>query len=401
MSKGGGSQGTNSTVTQTTTNLPPYAEEYYRGLMQRTAFETAQPYEEYGGQRLAYFSPAEQEAMGRMNQLGVSGDPAAFQQAQNVAAGVAGDQLGGGGINTGRMPINYEPGSPEAIAYEASQRQVGFDPGSLADPEMLARYADPYMQQVVDIQKREANRQADIRKSGIGTQSAASGSLGGYREAIMRSENERNLMQQTGDIQARGSQEAFRNAQQAFNADRSANAQLEQFSQGQFGLNAQNQQFSAQLEAHKYEIYEQAKQKLQEYGLKGRELENAAQIAASQADLAGQQNQLGAADLLGGFGQQQQNMELDRLNAMLQSGQAERGMMQQGLDQGYNDFLRQQAFPREQLSFLNAMLQGQGLAPGSTVATYGPQASTGQQLLGGGIGTLGLIQALQGKGGGG
>ena len=76
-----------------------------------------------------------------------------------------------------------------------------------------------------------------------------------------------------------------------------------------------------------------------------------------------------------------------------------RGLIQQGLDTGYEDFLRQQAYPREQLAFYSAMLQGTPVQPGTTTATYGQQPSFGQQLLGSGIAGLGLYNAFKGAGG--
>ena len=74
MCGGGGSSGpTESTVTQT--NLPEFAEPFYRDLLARVGYEASIPYETFPDQRLEYFAPAEQEAMRRFEQLGVSGTP--------------------------------------------------------------------------------------------------------------------------------------------------------------------------------------------------------------------------------------------------------------------------------------------------------------------------------------
>ena len=89
MGKGGGGPSqTYSDVTQTTSNLPEYAEPYYRDLLARTGYETSVPYEAYQGQRLAYFSPMEQAAMGRIGQLGISGTPEELNRAGQIAASV-------------------------------------------------------------------------------------------------------------------------------------------------------------------------------------------------------------------------------------------------------------------------------------------------------------------------
>jgi hypothetical protein len=476
---GGGSGGgtTYSDVTQTTSNLPEYARPYFEDLLSRTGYETAQPYVPYEGQRTAYFSPMEQEAMARAGELGVSGQNPYLSEAANMvgAIGYPGTEISGssgsrynpsnftGSYSAGSRQSGYNPTTQES-GYTANQtdpdwdytpgyREVGFEPGTLADSEMIQHYMDPYYQNVVDLEKREANRQASMRNNETGLTSAGAGSLGGYREAIMRAENERNLGIQTGDIQNRGSKDAFSQAQAAFEADRQANAQLEGFEQSQFemnqqfrslfrdlqlrgfsaneaarqaqeqlsqgryslnqqalqagegfeqsqfGMNEGNKQFKSQLALDAYTASEQAKQKAAELGLSAEQITQAGQIASRNAELMQEQNFLQGSDLMGRYAMQDQDMEIDRLNAMAGAGGSERNMMQSSLDTGYQDFLRQQAWGREQLAFYNSMLQGLDIQPGKTVASYGPQASSTQQMLGSGIAGLGLYNALRGGGG--
>ena len=82
------------------------------------------------------------------------------------------------------------------------------------------QYMSPYMQSVVDIQKREAQRQSGIQGTQQQAQATQAGGFGGSRDAIMRAERERNLNQQMGDIQSMGSQAAFQQAQAQYNADK-------------------------------------------------------------------------------------------------------------------------------------------------------------------------------------
>jgi hypothetical protein len=280
------------------------------------------------------------------------------------------------------------------------------------------------------------------------------GSLGGYREAIEQSELARNSAQHMGDIQAQGSQEAWKQALGSFEADRSANAQLETFGQSQFEMNEQarqrqaeleqagytsqeaakqaqeelrqgawgltegarqkqeefgqsqfqtneqNRQFSAQLKAQMFEAKEAAKAKAAELGLRSEEIQQAGEIAAQNAKIQLEQNRLKGAGMLGDFAGLRQEMEVERLGLMDQAGLRERGLMQRGMDQGYEDYIRQQAFPGEQLNFYSNIMQGNAMTPGSTVAQYGQQPSTMQQLGGMGIGGLGLYNALNQGGGG-
>ena len=441
---GGGSSGTQkSEVTQTSTNLPAFAEPYYHDLMQRTAFTTSQPYETYGGPRVADFSPYQQEGMARMGELGMSGKNEGLSDAQRMASEV------GNGIGLGDWS-RYSPNAPKSAdkytantrdsGYQANQlgpegyyngdsRQMGFEAGTLNDNDMIQSYMSPYMQSVVDVQKREAMRDADIRHQATGLDSARSGSLGGYREGVMRSQTERDLGTRLGDIQAEGTQAAFMNAQQAFEQDRAARAQQEQFgqsqfgmneqikqrmaelqqqgfsqdeaarqaqeqfAQGQFGMNEQNRQAQAQLSLDRYNAYEAAKQAAAQMGLSAAEAEMQGQIAASQI-------KLDASNLMANYAGQEQMMELERLGLLQGVGSEQQRLAQMGLDTGYADYLRQQAYPYEQLSFMSNIMQGNAVAPGSTQTVFGQQPSTMQQMLGAGIGGLGMYNAFQGMGGG-
>lgn len=92
--------------------------------------------------------------------------------------------------------------------YAPTQFNTGLGPvGSVQD------YMTPYLQNVVDIQAREARRQSDIGAQSDQAKFAQAGALGGGRDAIMRAERERNLQTQIGDIQAKGLMAAFDQAQ--------------------------------------------------------------------------------------------------------------------------------------------------------------------------------------------
>ena len=99
------------------------------------------------------------------------------------------------------------------------------------DPGIAASYMNPYQQQVVDVQTQEARRQADIAKAGRGMGSIGRGTFGGGRQALMESEADRALATQLGAIQARGSQQAYQQGQQAFTQDQARNLQMQQANQ--------------------------------------------------------------------------------------------------------------------------------------------------------------------------
>lgn len=138
---------------------------------------------------------------------------------------------------TGYSPTlqNYQMDDPSKVSTK-----------SFTDTGTAASYMSPYMQNVVDIQQREAQRQADI--AGTRQQAAAtqSGAFGGGRDAIMRAEAARNLALQKGDIQAQGQQAAYQQAQQQFNAEQGYGLQG-QIANQQAGLATGQQNLGANL----------------------------------------------------------------------------------------------------------------------------------------------------------
>jgi hypothetical protein len=378
---GGGSSGpTESTVTQT--NLPEYAEPYYRDLLARTGYESAVPYQTFRGPRLEYFRPEEQTAMRRMRDLGMSGTPVELEMAGQIAA-----QTGLGNPYAETM-LETTQRAQEMPGYASTFRQgnvySGYQPQFMTDTGVMQAYMNPYMDLVTDPQMREAQRQSEIQGQQLGLQAAGIGSLGGYREALMQAERERNLQQQKSDIYGAGLKESYDRAQGVF----------------QFGEQARQQAASMGMDAARIEqagriAEEQARSRAAEMNFA--QAQRAAQLGQSAYAqlLGGEQQRLASAGMLGDFVGQRQQMELERLRAMQTAGQIERELRQRGLDIGYSDFLRQQAYPRENLAFYSSMLQGIPIAPGQISQSYGITPSMTQQLLGAGIAGVGLYNAFR------
>jgi hypothetical protein len=66
---------------------------------------------------------------------------------------------------------------------------------------------------------------------------------------------------------------------------------------------------------------------------------------------------------------------------------------QAGLDIAYEDFLRQQGFPQEQIAFQSSILRGLPIGDAGTATTMQPYNPL-QQALGAGISALGLYRGL-------
>ena len=213
-------------------------------------------------------------------------------------------------------------------AGDISAERIGTN--SFTQPGTADAYMSPYMQSVVDIQKREAARQSGIQGTQQQAQAAQAGAFGGSRDAIMRAERERNLAQQMGDIQATGSQAGFQNAQQQFNAEQAARLQAAQANQ-QTGLTAAQANQGVQQQAGLQNL----SAGLQTQGLQaqtGLQAQQANQQTGLQALLANQQAgmQTGQFNSQMGYNTNLQNAQLAQQAAL--SNQSLKG--QYGLQQG-------------------------------------------------------------------
>ena len=397
MSKGGGGSPQMTESKQTVTNLPEYAEPYFTRLMQRGEAESLQPYRPYTDQRLAEQSLAAQRALARQTALGLSGSPAEMNQASNIARGVA----SAGSPTAGQDIARYDP--TDITSTYGTERFTGFLPAQQYqsqdfDTDIAQRYMNPFQQMVTDIEKREAARQSGIMSKGIGDAATQQGGLGGYREAIIQAERERNLGQQLGDIQSRGQRDAFAQAQQQFERDRASRF-------GAAGFGEQQRQAMEQIGLSAQEMADRSRQFEASQRLAAEQADIDANIRARQLGLAGigtdqatQQQRLQSAQLLAAQGPMQQQLAFDRLKQAQSAQEIGRNFQQAGLDMAYQDYLNQLAYPRQQLGFQSQILQGLPVTPGTQVSSYQPQPTASSQLLGLGLGGLGLYRALGGGG---
>lgn len=81
--------------------------------------------------------------------------------------------------------------------------------------QRTAQYMNPYTQNVIDIQQRELGRQGEQERQKIGAGAVGAGGFGGSRQAILEAEQMRNQGMRGDDIQAKGMNQAYAQAQQA------------------------------------------------------------------------------------------------------------------------------------------------------------------------------------------
>jgi hypothetical protein len=205
------------------------------------------------------------------------------------------------------------------------------------NPNSLGAYMSPYMQNVMQQQGQEINRNYNISGAQQQGQATQAGAFGGSREAIMASENERNRNMALNKMQAEGLQNAYTSA-------------------------TANQQFGATL------------------GLQGMQ-------AAGQA-----------AGTMGNLGQQELAADTSIIGTQGQVGGQQQAQQQQAIDQSILDYKNAQQYPYMQLGTMSNLIRGIPMT-NQTTTQYQAQPSTGSQIGGLAAAGLGAYAAMKAEGG--
>lgn len=271
-------------------------------------------------------------------------------------------------VNAQQAQVERMQGGPNVKAVKARAEQMT-GPASWTEQGTAAQYMSPYMQNVVDIQKREASRDFAKQMAKLDAQAAQAGAYGGSRQAIERSEARRNQAQRLGDIQAQGLQQAYGQgmgqfqaesqlgqgakqsnlsaAMQAILANQQAGMTAQQLNQlyGQGGFQAQAANMAAQNLANNNYVQQMLTAQGMNQGMdwntasQNAQMQMQAALANQQAGLQANQQNLGAygaignmAQGLGGLGATQSQIGLNNLAALGQSATAQTQYAQGALD---------------------------------------------------------------------
>jgi hypothetical protein len=365
----------------------------------------SQPYQAYGGQRLAGTTQDQALARAAYGAYGRGTGPAgtqqaadAYTQAQSMVGGAAegiqglqpqygqlaqqfsqgatgAQQLGQRAELQGQLAGAGMRGTGRESQQQAGQaaqamRGVGQQMGA---PQMqtqanLQDYMSQYGKGVTDPQLEALREFQQIQGQELGSQAATSGNLGSMRQGVQAAQQARDVSRQAADIIGGQQQKAFESAQQAFQADRSAQQQglgqqltaEQQAAQAQ--ARGQQQALTAQQQGY------QAAQGGTQLGLQG--IQASGQMLGrqqgavdAQGKALGQVAQMGGqmANIAGGMGtqaQREQQMQMQRLQGMEQAGARTQQEQQRDLDIGYQDFQAQRDYPQQQTqTALNMMGQ--------------------------------------------
>lgn len=346
-----------SNITQTTSTIAPYLQPYatdiaaqaqgiYNTNLANPPIYTPDRFAGYNDQQLA---------------------------AQQGYAGLAAPSQFGTASNAVSQGMQYDPtqfAAQQINAPNLQQYQMG--PAQTFGNEQAQQYMSPYVQNVVDVQKAAALRDAQQAQLAGNLGAARTGTYGGARQLLATTERERNLGTQMGDIQAKGLQSAYENAQKQFNADQLA----------QFGVN--NANLNAQLGVQTLGT---------NAGLEALKANQTADLDAQRAAEASKQ--FGSSQALAGgvdlanIGTAAQQADLARLQAQNASGAGQQAQTQAQLDQRYADFMRQYNNPQTQLSYYSDIIHGLPAANSTTSTSSTPAPSLYAQAIGAGLQGLG------------
>ncbi len=379
MSKGS-SKPAYQTVTQTT-SLPAWIDQGGQDNYNLATQLASQPFQQYGGQRIA--APSADLSGAWQGVRDLQGDGvAAMQPGMNMAQ--AAGSFTPSQVTAGTNGSQIMPGlSPfiSGLAGGAPNINAGqVNAGSFLSGNIGA-YMSPYtsnvesyaMQALDDQRKRSLNQTAD--------QAISAGAFGGSRHGVMEGVVNAEAAKSAGALSAQLRDQAFNTG---------ANLMTQDMNRGlQAGMANQTAGLQAQLGAAQLGL--QGMQSAGQLALSG--LGQDSQIAENnltramqaqglnqQAGLTAAQNATNASKVLlqgGQTGQQLTSQELAMLEA---AGKSQTAYTQSGLDLAYNNFQEQQAYP---MDMLNLRLSALGMTPyGKSQTTTSPTTASNPWLSG-------------------
>ena len=457
---GGGSSPAPAPTTQTVNqnNIPEYVRPYYETMLGQSQALTninQNPYQSYGGQRVADFSPMQQQAFGQLEGMQLPGQTAdasnqAYnnyqqgqqyqnynpQQFQNQYSSPQFQGTGVGSLNV-QAPQNLQNFNMQGAQNQWNQgNNVGT--GQWTDPNVASSYMSPYIQNALNPALNQMQRQSDIRQRDLGGQAQQAGAFGGYRHGLQQAEEQRNTERAKSDMTAQMMNQGYGQAGQLFGTDSARALQAAQGNQGMgmqsilanqnaqqqarlanqqgqyglqalgsgYGMQAQQLNQGANLQAQNLGMQQNLAgnaqnlanaQNYAQFGMQGQQLGEQSRQFGGNLGLQGLAQQLQSSGLLGNLGQMQYGQQLGLNQAQQLAGAQQQNQVQQQLGNQYQDFLNQQNWAYKNIGFMSDII-GRPAQQTST-SMYQAPPSTSQNLMGLGLGAYGLSGMIGGQGG--
>ena len=212
-----GSSGSPLAGSANMSTLSDWAGGYVTDMMGKAQALSNTPYQVYGGPMTA----GESGLQNKMFQ-GLGGLTFPGQLGQSFSSGSAYQPPGMAPNTFANQPIGTGAGTPPMGMTNASgtgATGTGGGQSTTAPLGIASQYMNPYLQSVLQPQLEELRRQSQINAQPGMAKMTQAGGYGGGRQAIMESENNRNLLQQQNQAIGTGYANAFDKAMGQFNTE--------------------------------------------------------------------------------------------------------------------------------------------------------------------------------------
>ena len=294
-----------------TTDIPTYVAQPSAQLIGAAADVASEDYVSYAGPRLVGLSQAEQDAIAQQREQAGEGYEAATRGITTL--GGAGQFLSGDAGTRGLV--------------QGGVNLLGRGASGVSGAE-IQNYINPYVTQALDPAAARLREESQRQTMADAANAAQAGAFGGSRQAVLQGIRGRDLSRGISDLYQKGYASAYDSALKAAQDDRKRQVQA------------------------------------------GTSMSSLAKASTGAADSL---RNIGLAEITGAA--TRQTLGAADVASQLGVGALERGVDQQALDIAYSDFLKEQYYPKEQLTFMSGILQG---AP-YPVTTYTQATAPGQE----------------------
>ena len=402
-------------ATSRESSLSEWAGPYVTNMLGQGQALANMPYEAYGGPLTAGPSDLQTQAFSGLANLtvptGTQPLPGFNQNTTTTAASnpfttgtntFGANQTGTNAFNANQFDTNTfganqfdtrNTGTKTFGAQQFGTNNVGNR--SFTDQGVAGQYMNPYLQQALDPQLREASKQAGMSRMADAARLSQAGAFGGSRQAIMESEGARNMLNNMADITGRGYSQAYQQASSLFGQEEGARREQanlnEQRRLGQ--LNTDEARRLQQLEAGE-------NRRLGQFNVG--EDRRLGQLNTDEARRLGQFN-IGEDARRSQFNietdrnlrniQDDRRYGLDAISTQLGAGATQRGIEQEGVAADMAQYEAERMNPYQNIQFMQSLLQGLPIAT-AQMGYAGP--SDIQNMTGGADWLMQFLQQMQG-----
>lgn len=208
-----GSSGSPLAGSANTSTLSEWAGPYVTNMLGKAEALSNTPYQTYQGPMTAGESTLQSNLF-----QGLGSIPFPSQLGKTFSSGDAYQPPAMTPNTFANQPIGMGAGAPQGMGGGAGVGAGGNQPSS-ANTGIAAQYMNPYLQSVLQPQLEELRRQSQINAQPGLAKLTQAGGFGGGRQAIMESENNRNLLQAQNQAIGTGYSNAYDKAMQQFNTE--------------------------------------------------------------------------------------------------------------------------------------------------------------------------------------